>query len=331
MKNHQYIPLAVVIFSSLCLKPSACAQGSLTPPGAPAPTMKTADQIYAKLDPRTIVNSVNTPGDSQNLFIISNSGSYFLATNLIGVSGKNGINIAANNVTLDLNGFAVQGGTGSLNGVYIYSQNNTTNVTVRNGTVNGWGGSGVFAAYGELTANPNYQDTQDLVFEHLNLSGNGWQNSDDGIAAANCVIRDCQSQYNRGNGISVWFGTVTGCLAQNNVFSGIVARGANNRIIGNSCISNNLIQGVFGGITYACTGSRIEDNHCAGNRLIGIGATIGGSFATNNFIIKNTVVGAGDNQNINNYVLLAGNVFGPILNDSTGAITNSSPWGNFSF
>ena len=309
------------------------AQGSLTPPGAPAPTMKTADQIYAKLDPRTVVNVVNTPGDSQNLFIISNSGSYYLATNLVGVSGKNGINIAANNVTLDLNGFAVQGSSGSQNGVYIYSPNNTTNVTVRNGTVSGWGGIGVFAAYGELTANPNYQDTQDLVFEHLNLSGNGWQSSEDGIAAANCVIRDCQSQYNRGNGISVWSGTVTGCLAQNNVFSGIFASGANNRIIGNSCISNNLIQSVlgFGGITYACTGSRIEDNHCAGNRLIGIGATVGGGFPTNNFIIKNTVVGAGDNQNIYNYVLVAGNVFGPILNDSTGAITNSSPWGNFSF
>ena len=58
---------------------TAFAQGSLTPPGLPAPTMKSADQI----EPRTIVNAVNTPGDANNLFIITNSGSYYLTTNLL--------------------------------------------------------------------------------------------------------------------------------------------------------------------------------------------------------------------------------------------------------
>jgi hypothetical protein len=91
---------------------TAFAQGSLTPPGAPAPTMKSADQI----EPRTIINAVNTPGDSGNLFIITNSGSYYLTTNLVGVIGKSGIKITANNVTVDLNGFAVQG-PGALSGV----------------------------------------------------------------------------------------------------------------------------------------------------------------------------------------------------------------------
>ena len=32
---------------------TAFGQGALTPPGAPAPTMKTLAQIDAKLDPRT--------------------------------------------------------------------------------------------------------------------------------------------------------------------------------------------------------------------------------------------------------------------------------------
>ena len=84
---------------------TAFAQGSLTPPGAPAPTMKSLDQVEA----RTIVNAANTPGDANNLFIITNSGSYYLTTNLVGVSGKSGISITANDVTLDLNGFALLG------------------------------------------------------------------------------------------------------------------------------------------------------------------------------------------------------------------------------
>jgi hypothetical protein len=92
---------------------SALGQGALTPPGAPAPVMKSLDQIEA----RTIVNSANTPGDGTNLFIISQPGSYYLTANVVpfrflGGTAKNGIEITANNVTLDLNGFAMQGAMG---------------------------------------------------------------------------------------------------------------------------------------------------------------------------------------------------------------------------
>jgi len=73
------------------------AQGSLTPPGAPTPTMKTLDQVEA----RQIVNATNTPGDGTNQFIISAPGSYYLTGNITGVSAKNGIVINADDVTLD--------------------------------------------------------------------------------------------------------------------------------------------------------------------------------------------------------------------------------------
>ena len=99
-------------FVSLCLLPAVplLAQGPLTPPGTPAPTMKALDQV----EPRTIVNVANTPGDATNSFIITKAGSYYLTSNLTGETGKNGIAVQADNVTIDLNGFAVISGGGNV-------------------------------------------------------------------------------------------------------------------------------------------------------------------------------------------------------------------------
>ena len=95
----------------------------------------------------------------------------------------------------------------------------------------------------------------------------------------------------------------------------------------------------------------MEDNHIVNSIAYGIyvagpntPSAISPQYAsTNNFIIKNSVIGNGTN----NYYLPQGytyqipfvssqfidvnNVFGPILNDQNGVLTNSSPWGNFSF
>jgi hypothetical protein len=332
MKNHQYISLAVVVFFSLCIKPSVHAQGSLTPPGAPAPTMKTADQIYAKLEARIAVNAVNTPGDSANLFIISNSGSYYLATNLVGVSGKSGIAINANNVTLDLNGFSLLGSTGSANGIAVPFNNSTgvtfTNVTVRNGTLNGWGQNGLYDEFIQQASLADYNSTsanwQNHIFENLNCTANGYS----GIQVARGVIRNCQSIGNGGYGVWVVSTTVTGCLVQRNAISGIEASGYGCKIIGNTCIGNNTSADSYhAGINLesAAKNCRVEDNQVIGNSVAGI--RLSGNDVTNNIVIKNSASGNGGV----NYFVPSKNVFGPIANDSNGVITNSSPWGNFSF
>ena len=117
----------LALVSAFSLQPSALlAQGSLTPPGAPAPTMKTLTQV----EPRTAISSVP--------FTISAPGSYYLTTNLT-VSSGNGITISSGNVTLDLNGFVLQGVSGSGSGILVSST--YTNITVRNGTITGWGGT----------------------------------------------------------------------------------------------------------------------------------------------------------------------------------------------
>src|SRR4030095_8721648 len=86
------------------------------------------------------VNDVNTPGDATAVFVISEPGSYCLGNNVNGVADKNGIRIDADNVTLDLAGFGVLGVGGSLNGILI---NAHLHITIRNGSISGWGGSGL--------------------------------------------------------------------------------------------------------------------------------------------------------------------------------------------
>jgi hypothetical protein len=101
---------------------SAFAQGSLTPPGAPAPTMKSLSQI----EPRTPISSAP--------FTISQPGSYYLATNLT-VSSGDAITINANNVTLDLNGFSISSTAPSAAGFAVLCYQRT-NVSISNGSIN---------------------------------------------------------------------------------------------------------------------------------------------------------------------------------------------------
>ena len=90
------------------------AQGPLAPPSAPAPTMKTLEQV----EPRIPISSAPMS--------ISNAGSYYLTTNLTGT-----VTFAASDVTLDLMGFSIISAAG--NGI---AQSGTrSNLLVRNGVL----------------------------------------------------------------------------------------------------------------------------------------------------------------------------------------------------
>jgi len=120
---HHYA--AVLLLSTFSLLPSALlAQGSLTPPGAPAPTMKTLDQIEA----RTPISSAP--------FTISVPGSYYLTTNLT-VSAGDAITIATNGVSLDLNGFTITSTAPSATGYGILINTGLRNLTIMNGFIQG--------------------------------------------------------------------------------------------------------------------------------------------------------------------------------------------------
>lgn len=120
----------------LALPAAALAQGSLTPPGAPAPSMKSLDQI----EPRTPLQA-GSPGVSLDMnggLIIENSGSYYL-TGPLEVSSGNAVTIYAPNVTLDLNGFTLSSTADDavVRGTAIYAPNSADHLIIRNGHISG--------------------------------------------------------------------------------------------------------------------------------------------------------------------------------------------------
>src|SRR5436190_5133145 len=126
MKTRYTLLLLPAVFIPLAL----IAQGPLTPPpGAPAPVMKTLQQVEPRIDVTTLA------GDSKAGFLISAPGSYYLPANVEVLSGKTGIAIASAGVSLDLNGFTINGTGGAFSGVEL--RNNANGATVRNGMITG--------------------------------------------------------------------------------------------------------------------------------------------------------------------------------------------------
>jgi parallel beta-helix repeat protein len=280
--------------------------GPLTPPLPPAPTGKPLTEV----EPRIAVIPQNVPGDATGLFVITQPGSYYLVGDVTGESGKSGIVIGANNITLDLMGFHVAGVPGALNGIRVSGFR--SGVVIRNGSVSGWPQSGVTASIDSglienihATNNGQWGITQSGGYSARIIGcsayGNGSGGVDfGGIRVGECALVDsCQARENTGSGIKASRAClITNCVALENAGTGIdVLR---------ECVvtANSSTANTTNGIRATEEFNHIERNHCVSNTT---GIRLDGS---NNGVRDNIV-----RSNSFNYIFAAGNQLDLLLSE----------------
>jgi parallel beta-helix repeat protein len=221
------------------------------------------------------VNNVNTPGDASSVFVISQPGSYCLGSNVVGVAGKNGITINADNVTLDLVGFGVLGVGSSLNGIVI---NNHFHIVIRNGSISGWGNHGLDGTNGALARIEDLRADANggngLVINSGSQVNNcvAAQNGGVGIAVSNNVlVTGCVSSLNGGHGFGLGTAcTIKSCLAFGNKGAGIAPGGVNYMTVIDCNANTNTGGGIAGPKRALITSSTAEGNGVVG---ISVGAS----------------------------------------------------------
>ncbi len=211
-------------------------------------------------------------------FVIAKSGSYYLAGNRL--CDANGIDIEANNVTIDLSGFTL---TGNNNGSGIYMRNRV-NVEIRNGTISDFNYA-IDDAYTYMGQNSSAN--------HRVISIRALSNTQGGIKlyAPNSKVRDCLIN---GNGTSASGNNILGISVGDN--SAVTGNTVSDT--GDSAQSNATIYGVSAGNNCIITGNTINHNgYMAGaNTAIygiknGIGSTITGNIVSDNGYSAGSVYG----------------------------------------
>ncbi len=230
-----------------------CAQGgNLEPSAGPGPTMKRLDEV----EPRTAVQSL--PGDANSLYVINESGSYYLTGNITGVAGKNGIEIVAKDVALDLMGFSIAGVAGSGDGIKITGagplpvEEVSYTYGIRNGTIYNWGDDGIELVGGKVLVHSNSELLNASIHDN---AGNGMylgsgshtymkqvsfaHNGGHGlyVDANSCInMEDVSSFYNTGHGAML--GMMTNVDAYSSYQSSFSRNGGDGMHIANGSCSH---------------------------------------------------------------------------------------------
>ena len=333
MKHVKFRIASIAVVAAAVSLAAVAKGGDLDPPPGPiTPTMKTLDDV----EPRTILypEEGSKGGSRQAVLTIGTPGSYVLGAPLTGLAGLNGVEISASNVTLDLRGFTVQGVSGSLDGIVVTGAFN--NISIYNGTVDGWDGDGVdaYQALGcrirdlRVSNNGGYgiQVGSGLV-SHCWVGANTGATIGRGILANTwTLVSDCIVTVVWAPGIGTGsHSTVRDCqLSGVSTFTGLgyasIEVGSDCRVIGNSMTEWMLLRadGIY------ATG---VGNHIEGNVIVAVGVTAKTGIVvtgTGNLIVKNSLYNYTTPHSI-----VAGNAFGTFLNVAGGgAFVSNEPWAN---
>lgn len=270
----------VGFLTTICFSAGMLLGGSLTPPGTPAPTMKTLDQV----EPRKPISSLP--------YNITSPGSYYVTGNLQGGT----ISVMASGVTIDLCGFTLSGAGVVASGIAV--SGGSSMLTVRNGRLVSFSQNGINGASGTTTGTL----LQDLVvadcgntglvsgmrstlincvaesnryhgiyagegsiIARCTSKGNGSGSSGNGIEVArNSRVVDCVSTGNEASGIMCAVAcSVQGCTSFQNKSIGInVGTGS---VVSLCCSRENLYSGI--GMGQGCT---VSDCSVSSNTYVGI-------------------------------------------------------------
>src|SRR5436305_11404081 len=219
-------------------------------------------------------------------FKISSSGRYCLSKNVVMPSGGDGITVTADNVTIDLRGFAITS-TNSAGNAIIAAQKN---LAVLNGTIRNCGrGVYAFSSTNSILENLRVTDCNadgiDLGEGSLVRSCVAANNNEKGIyVARRSAVIDCTCTANDAGIQTGADSTVSRCTTSGNGHSGI-ATGAGCTV--ESCTSNaNVEQGIV-----IDAGSAVRNCTVRGNQASGILVNTGGCVVVGNTCDSNHVHG----------------------------------------
>jgi len=364
--------------------------GDLNPPGAPAPTMVTLDQLNTGIaaataagndaelaanaaeaaalgaqDTRTAINGL--PGTPTATHEITAPGSYYLTANVTGESGKSGILISSNNVSIDLNGFVLVGVPGATRGIDLTASANRQSVSISDGVVRGWPAGGISASAASIVRGVMLDEvTCDLNGGPGAILGNGARatyclfssNTGTGLSLGGAAI-GCLASSNTGNGFQI-NGTASDCVATSNTLAGFsVSQGAleNCKAIQNTgngievqastvrgCVAeSNGSNGIEAGNRSVVLYSICSFNGSASPVGAGINAAGGRSMirgnnvSFNDFGIRcptaggNVVAGNIASDNTTEYNVIAGNLLGTVLTTEAAMNAATNDYANFDF
>ncbi len=273
------IVIALTGFAVVAMLASRAYGGPLDPPGPVASTQS---------------NLIFQPASCAGFpIVLSSSGSYKLASNITGCAAKDGIQITASNVTLDLAGFSVLGVPGS--GYGIKSVGVVSNLDISRGMVANWGASGV-GLYGSAYARidgmistfnsiDGFRLGSPSSLAHSTASNNGYSGIRVLNGTFNTTISDCNVDFNNGEAINALGAdgiTVRDCSAGNNNGGGIFV--GKSATIANNHVHHNNGTGIYSDDSCMITGNSSEWNAFAGFQVIGsVACTVTGNkaFANN--------------------------------------------------
>jgi hypothetical protein len=224
-----------------------------------------------------------TPGDTPGFPVtISLPGSYRLAGNLTVPDGNtSAIVIAADHVTIDLNGFAILGpvdcsggfpcaGIGLQQGYGIQAGSDTPvksyfNITVRNGTIQGMGADGIHLL-GDA-----------ILLEDLHIRSNGLSGivvrSPGANSQINAILHHNTVQLNSSYGIKAYAGVITDNTVSQSGSEGISVQ-IGGGVVARNLVSRNFSFGLSLTPNVSYSGNTMVDNN-SGGAQVGGGVNVG--------------------------------------------------------